>query len=88
MALDFDVLEYCRKLRTSKQPPYTCPIVECSKTYKSMCGLQYHLVNFDHNISKGSTSTVQKPAPQETSARKCKCNIVIVIIIDIKQIFV
>lgn len=72
MALDFDVLEYCRKLRTSKQPPYTCPIVECSKTYKSMCGLQYHLVNFDHNNCKDDSSAVQKSTPQEAPARKCK----------------
>ncbi|CAH1392729.1 unnamed protein product [Nezara viridula] len=72
MALDFDVLEYCRKLRTSKQPPYTCPIVECSKTYKSMCGLQYHLVNFDHNNCKDDSPAVQKATPQETPARKSK----------------
>lgn len=49
MGVDFDVLEYCRKLRTSNKPPYTCPVVECGKPYKSMCGLQYHLVNYDHN---------------------------------------
>lgn len=61
MTLDFDVLEFCRKLRTSKQPPYTCPVVECSKAYKSMCGLQYHLVNFDHNGM--SASNVTTPGP-------------------------
>ncbi|PNF20915.1 Peregrin [Cryptotermes secundus] len=49
MGLDFDVLEFCRKLRNSKQPPYECPVAQCGKVYKSLCGLQYHLVNFDHN---------------------------------------
>lgn len=72
--LDFDVLEYCRKLRTSKQPPYTCPIVECSKTYKSMCGLQYHLVNYDHNIRKEESGAVPKasPKPQEVQRKSKK----------------
>ncbi|XP_049941218.1 peregrin isoform X1 [Schistocerca serialis cubense] len=56
MGLDFDVLEFCRKLRTSKQPPYECPLPECGRVYKSLCGLQYHLVNFDHNASSPQTS--------------------------------
>lgn len=56
MGLDFDVLEFCRKLRTSNKPPYTCPVVECGKSYKSMCGLQYHLVNFDHQNPQQSSS--------------------------------
>lgn len=58
MGLDFDVLDFCRKLRTSNKPPYTCPVVECGKEYKSMCGLQYHLVNFDH-------ATLPPAQPQE-----------------------
>lgn len=49
MGLDFDVLEFCRKLKNSKQPPYECPLPQCGRVYKSLCGLQYHLVNFDHN---------------------------------------
>ena len=49
MGLNFDVIEYCRKLKASKQPPYHCPVVECGKVYRSMCGLQYHLVNYDHD---------------------------------------
>ncbi|XP_073999443.1 bromodomain-containing protein 140 isoform X2 [Rhodnius prolixus] len=70
MGLDFDVLEFCRKLRTTKQPPYTCPIVECGKTYKSMCGLQYHLVNFDHTSSKKTDTPAAKPPP--TSSKKSR----------------
>ncbi|BES98674.1 Bromodomain and Hypothetical proteinD finger-containing protein [Nesidiocoris tenuis] len=79
--LDFDVLEFCRKLRTSKQPPYTCPIVECGKTYKSMCGLQYHLVIFDHNTMKKaepaadgvpSTPVQSKPTPAVSTSKKSK----------------
>ncbi|KAF6201871.1 hypothetical protein GE061_004267 [Apolygus lucorum] len=66
--LDFDVLEFCRKLRTSKQPPYTCPIVECGKTYKSMCGLQYHLVIFDHKTVKKGVENDATPSTPATSA--------------------
>jgi len=64
MGLDFDVLEICRKLRNSKQPPYECPVAECGKIYKSLCGLQYHLVNFDHNAPPPVNST---PTPGKHS---------------------
>ncbi|XP_054279658.1 peregrin isoform X2 [Macrosteles quadrilineatus] len=63
MGLDFDVLEFCRKLRTSNKPPYTCPVVECGKSYKSMCGLQYHLVNFDHDTN---SAAIVPPSPPES----------------------
>lgn len=65
MGLDFDVLDFCRKLRTSNKPPYTCPVVECGKSYKSMCGLQYHLVNFDHDTAP-PTQLVEAPKLQST----------------------
>jgi hypothetical protein len=64
MGLDFDVLEICRKLRNSKQPPYECPVPECGKIYKSLCGLQDHLVNFDHNSPPPVNST---PTPGKNS---------------------
>ncbi|XP_063219960.1 bromodomain-containing protein homolog isoform X2 [Bacillus rossius redtenbacheri] len=51
MRLDIDVGEYCRKLRAEKQPPYECPFIQCGKVYKSLCGLQYHLLNVDHNAT-------------------------------------
>lgn len=49
MVLDFDILEHCKKVRADHGPPYTCPVDKCSRTYKSVCGLQYHLKSFDHN---------------------------------------
>lgn len=55
MGPDFDVVDFCRKLKSSKNPPYTCPIVECGKSYKSMCGFQYHLVHFDHSAPPPTT---------------------------------
>ncbi|XP_046682455.1 peregrin isoform X3 [Homalodisca vitripennis] len=66
MGLDFDVLEFCRKLRTSNKPPYTCPVVECGKEYKSMCGLQYHLVNFDHDNPQSVVAHTQTPQFADT----------------------
>ncbi|XP_018323470.1 peregrin [Agrilus planipennis] len=48
MGLDFDILEHCKKVRADHGPPYTCPIEKCGRTYKSVCGLQYHLKSFDH----------------------------------------
>lgn len=48
MGLDFDVLEFCKKLRIERPPPYQCPLEKCDRVYKSLCGLQYHLVRFDH----------------------------------------
>lgn len=49
MGLDFDVLEFCKKLRQDRPPPYQCPLEKCDRVYKSLCGLQYHLVNYDHD---------------------------------------
>lgn len=47
--MDFDVSEFCKNLRNSKQPPYTCPVADCLKHYRTICGLQYHLNNYNHN---------------------------------------
>lgn len=49
MTIDFDIVEFCKKLRASKQGPYSCPLVECGRSYKTIVGLQYHLGNFDHS---------------------------------------
>ncbi|KAJ8968907.1 hypothetical protein NQ314_002048 [Rhamnusium bicolor] len=49
MGIDFDILEHCRKVRSDHGPPYTCPVEKCGRTYKSVCGLQYHLKSFDHD---------------------------------------
>lgn len=45
---DFDVLSYCRQLRSLKPPPYNCPVTDCDKVYSSMTGFQYHLAHFQH----------------------------------------
>ncbi|KAG1663140.1 Peregrin [Nymphon striatum] len=48
MGLDFDVKTFCLNLKATK-PPYECPVKECGKVYKSFCGIQFHLYNFDHD---------------------------------------
>lgn len=73
MGLDFDPIDYCRTLARSS-PPYKCPVEQCSKSYKSIYGLQYHLVNYDHdtcqqiNHSNRSVSRKQKTSPISTKA--------------------
>jgi len=51
MGLDFDVIEFCKNLKGDHPPPYKCPIEKCGKQYKSICGIQYHLVNYDHDTN-------------------------------------
>lgn len=50
MGLDFDPIDYCRTLNRSP-PPFKCPVEKCNKSYKSIYGLQYHLVNYDHDTN-------------------------------------
>ncbi|ESO96230.1 hypothetical protein LOTGIDRAFT_174941 [Lottia gigantea] len=47
IVLDFDVRLFCQNLKATK-PPYKCPVDGCGKLYKSYCGIQFHLYNFDH----------------------------------------
>lgn len=49
MGIDFDILEHCKKVRADHGPPYACPVDKCGRTYKSVCGLQYHLKSYDHD---------------------------------------
>lgn len=65
MGLDFDVAEYCKKVRIEQSPPFKCPVVECARNYKSICGLQYHLQNYDHD-----NPTPQTPGPGSASKNK------------------
>ncbi|XP_032526779.2 bromodomain-containing protein homolog isoform X1 [Danaus plexippus] len=58
MGLDFDVFEFCKKLRQNRPPPYQCPLEKCDKVYKSLCGLQYHLVNYDHDNPTPATPSI------------------------------
>lgn len=46
---DFDVLSYCRQLRSLRPPPYECPVADCDKVYSSMTGFQYHLAHIQHS---------------------------------------
>lgn len=71
MDSDFDVLEFCRNLRLTQQPPYKCPVDNCDKTYKSMCGLQYHLVNIDHaRDPSGNGPTRSTPVKNKFNKKK------------------
>ncbi|XP_059614029.1 bromodomain-containing protein homolog [Phlebotomus argentipes] len=62
MGQDFDVVEFIKTIRASA-PPYKCPVEKCDKSYKSAIGMQYHLLNFDHDT--GTTVT-----PVVTPSRK------------------
>lgn len=64
MGLDFDILEHCKKVRADHGPPYTCPVEKCGKTYKSVCGLQYHLKSLHDN------SAPQTPQPATPKNKK------------------
>ncbi|XP_068145161.1 bromodomain-containing protein homolog [Drosophila tropicalis] len=50
MGLDFDAVEYCKGVKDQQsQPPYACPVRGCDRSYKTIVGLQYHLVKYDHD---------------------------------------
>ncbi|GAB0089576.1 Bromodomain [Sergentomyia squamirostris] len=55
--LDFDVVEYIKGIRATP-PPYKCPVEKCDKVYKSAIGMQYHLLNFDHETGVNLTPVV------------------------------
>lgn len=63
MTIDFDIVEFCKKLKSVKQGPYTCPLVECGRSYKAINSLQHHLANFDHSNPPTSDSS-RKPDSQ------------------------
>ncbi|EDV35907.1 uncharacterized protein Dana_GF12236 [Drosophila ananassae] len=50
MGLDFDAMEYCKRVKSQQaQPPFGCPVPGCDRNYKTIVGLQYHLMKFDHD---------------------------------------
>ncbi|KAL1502054.1 hypothetical protein ABEB36_007257 [Hypothenemus hampei] len=49
MGVDFDIFEHCKKVRADHGPPYECPVDKCGRNYKTVCGLQYHLKNYNHD---------------------------------------
>ena len=61
----FDIKTYVQNLRATK-PPYECPIKACGKVYKSYSGIQFHLLNFDHDCPENNQG--KKPG----SARKAR----------------
>lgn len=71
MGLDFDPIDYCRTLARTASP-YKCPVEKCKKSYASIYGLQYHLVNYDHDtcqtISHITPSAARKKSGNRHSA--------------------
>ncbi|XP_015375238.1 PREDICTED: peregrin isoform X3 [Diuraphis noxia] len=74
---DFDVLQYCRQLRSLKPPPYECPVADCDKVYSSMTGFQYHLAHIQHSspippldIVTPNKQTVVTPISKVKSKKK------------------
>ncbi|XP_016993094.3 bromodomain-containing protein homolog [Drosophila takahashii] len=50
MGLDFDAVEYCKGVKSQQsQPPFACPVRGCDRSYKTIMGLQYHLMKYDHD---------------------------------------
>lgn len=67
MGLDFDPIDYCRTLARSPSP-YKCPVEKCNKSYKSIYGLQYHLVNYDHDTRQQINHSVRTPARKQKTS--------------------
>lgn len=72
---EFNILEYCRKLRRVQPPPYICPIEECGKAYQGLCGLQYHLAHINHPISRLKASFDKLPEIPPATPHKTPSNI-------------
>lgn len=66
MGVDFDILEHCKKARADHGPPYKCPLDKCDRSYKTVCGLQYHLKNYNHE----NPTTPQMPSTPSASKNK------------------
>lgn len=67
MGLDFDPIDYCRTLARSPSP-YKCPVEKCNKSYKSIYGLQYHLVNYDHDTHQQINHSARTPARKQKTS--------------------
>ncbi|CAH1115065.1 unnamed protein product [Psylliodes chrysocephalus] len=75
MGIDFDILEHCKKVRADHGPPYTCPIEKCGRTYKSVCGLSYHLKSFDHDNPSPSPAGQNTPKNKKGNRQKSKSKV-------------
>lgn len=68
MGLDFDPIDYCRTLARTLSP-YKCPVEKCNKSYKSIYGLQYHLVNYDHDTCQQISHITPTATRKKTNNR-------------------
>ncbi|CAG9862101.1 unnamed protein product [Phyllotreta striolata] len=75
MGIDFDILEHCKKVRADHGPPYTCPVEKCGRTYKSVCGLSYHLKSFDHDNPNAAPPVQNTPKNKKGNRHKSKSKI-------------
>lgn len=55
-SLNFDVKTFLHNLRATK-PPYECPVGNCDRVYKSLSGMEFHLLHFDHNNPQSNKPT-------------------------------
>ncbi|EDV59708.1 peregrin [Drosophila erecta] len=69
MGLDFDAVEYCKGVKTQQsQPPFACPVRGCDRSYKTIMGLQYHLMKYDHDNPQPLT-LVLNPSRKKARSR-------------------
>lgn len=70
MGLDFDVVEYCKGVKTKQsQPPFACPVRDCDRSYKTLVGLQGHLTNYDHDNPQPLTPVLKPNRKKARSSR-------------------
>ncbi|XP_026286081.1 bromodomain-containing protein homolog isoform X2 [Frankliniella occidentalis] len=69
MGVDFDVAEFCRKLR-AQEGPYKCPMEKCGKVYQSIVGMNYHLHKYDHDNPLNEEGTPSSVAGLKTPHQK------------------
>lgn len=70
MGLDFDVVEYCKGVKSKQsQPPFACPVRDCDRSYKTLVGLQGHLTNYDHDNPQPLTPILKPNRKRARSSR-------------------
>lgn len=70
MGLDFDVVEYCKDVKSKQsQPPFACPVRDCGRSYKTLVGLQGHLTNYDHDNPQPLTPILKPNRKKARSSR-------------------
>lgn len=64
MGVEADAVSEQSKKQVKTGPPFTCPIEKCGKTYKTNCGLQYHLKSYDHENPTPQTAPTTPATPK------------------------